>query len=239
MKVFINAGILYLYLNTLPRMRLREARWRKHYDIPPRLPRVHRRFLSSLTWQKQKQVLENDLIRMPPMCHENVMLITRRFASTFPYAGYTQGNLYIMYVVGLVFSDELSVYWAFAKTVHRVHRYGPATPYGTRMIPQWVIDLAPPIDPCLCDIIIRFRWMYILFGQTFVGHENILAAWDFCMHGDHHMVCLCAALLVRGTRTIMPDPSTCNLEYMNDIVSQSVSSIKDTAQLISEAQLFL
>jgi len=217
-------------------MMLREAQWRRHYRIPNKLPIMHARFTTSEVWQKQRQVLDMDLGRMPPMRKDNVTKIILRFAATSPYAGYTQGNLYLVYALGLVFSDERSIFWAFTHTVQRVHRYGPTTPYGTHVIPDWVISYAPALDRDLWDIIIRFRWLYVMFGQTI--HYGLLDTWDYCLKGDAHMFSLCAALLSRGS---LLDYSSCesDLERAELILSQSVDSEEQVAELISQAQLLL
>lgn len=217
-------------------MRLREAQWRRYYRIPSKLPTMHARFTASETWQEQRQVLDMDLSRMPPMRKDNVTKIILRFAATAPYAGYTQGNLYLVYALGLVFSDERSIFWAFAHTVQRLHRYGPTTPYGTRIVPDWVISHAPELDRDLWDIIIRFRWLYVMFGQTMT--HGLLDVWDYCLKGETHMFSLCAALLMRGS---LLDFSSCesNLERANLIIGSTVDSEEEVAQLISQAQLLL
>lgn len=217
-------------------MKLREAQWRRYYRIPSKLPMMHARFTASETWQAQQQVLDMDLHRMPPMRKDNVTKIILRFAATSPYAGYTQGNLYLVYALGLVFSDERSIFWAFAHMVQRLHRYGPTTPYGTRIVPDWVLSHAPELDRDLWDLIIRFRWLYVMFGQTMA--HGLLDVWDYCLKGEMHMFSLCAALLMRGS---LLDCSQCesNLERANLIIGSTVDSEEEVAQLISQAQLLL
>ena len=162
-----------------------------------------------------------------------------RFAATLPYAGYTQGNLYLMYTLGLVFRDERAVYWAFVSTVQSVHKYGPATPYGRHVLPDWVLQNMPAIDRSLAEICIRLRWLYIMFGQTFTTSDSILAVWDYCLLSSSHRLSLCAALIERGQAVL--DFSECDseLERAQLIISQNITSSEDTACLISQAQLLL
>jgi len=239
MGVFTIWHSAYIYYTSSARMHLREAQWRRHYHIPSTLPKMHDRFLLSKVWQNQQHVLAIDIARMPPMRIENVTKIIRRFAATSPYAGYTQGNLYLMYAVGLVFSDELSVFWAYARTVRLVHRYGPSTPYGTHVVPDWVIAHAPAVlDRDLWDILIRFRWLYIMFGQTVSTATGLLATWDYCLQGEAHLFSLCAALLLRG-HALDFDACESNLERATLIIGQNIESTEHAAALISQAQLLL
>lgn len=220
-------------------MQLRETQWRRVYNVRRKLPKMHKRFLRSASWDSQSHVLEQDLSRMPPMNRDNVFKIVQRFAATLPYAGYTQGNLYLMYTLGHVFHEECALYWAFVSTVQSVHKYGPSTPYGVHIIPDWVIQYAPSIDRSLCEILIRFRWLYIMFGQTFTSSASILVVWDYCLLGEAHRFSLCAALFARGESVI--DFSGCanELERAHLIISQNISSTEEAARVISQAQLLL
>ena len=224
-------------------MTLRQKLWRSMLGLHAsgdKLPKVHARFKSSECWHEQEQVLQNDLVRMPLLQPDNVLKIIRRFCAASPYAGYTQGNLYLVYGIGMVFSDEQSVYWAFARVVKLVHPYGPSTPYGCHVVPQWLVSIVQHIDigRDMWDLIIRMRWLYIIFGQTFDTPEALLSAWDYCLRGSEHMYSLCAALLYRGLR-LTYDADMCSLERASLILGQSVNSLEETADLISQAQLLL
>lgn len=225
-------------------MQLRETQWRGLLGLdvmPSKLPKMHARFSQSQCWAKQQHVLIGDLVRMPMLQKENVIKIVQRFSATSPYAGYTQGNLYIVYGVGLVFGDEQSVYWAFTRTVSRLHLFGPATPFGTRVLPAWIVDKAEkavPVGRDLWDLIMRLRWVYIMFGQTFTSREAMLAMWDYCLRGEANLMTACAALLHRG---ICKEQNNLNssLERASLIINQQISSLEETAELISQAQLYL
>lgn len=217
-------------------MHLRERQWRQIYYIRKKLPKVSASFTQSKQWLQQRSVLEQDLPRMPPMNHQNVTKIIRRFAATLPYAGYTQGNLYLVYAIGMVFKDELTVFWAFACTVQKVHRFGPTTPYGVHIVPDYVFSLAPGIERSLWDIMVRFRWLYIMFGQTFPRADLILPVWDYILISRRRMFNMCAALVHHGMRSI--DFSECHteLEKAQRIIGQVIDTPEEVASLISHAQ---
>jgi hypothetical protein len=135
------------------------------------------------------------------------------------------------------------VYWAFERLVHRVDRYGPATPYGNRLVPDWVVDVGQPyaeLDRDMWDLLIRLRWIYVLFGQTFATHAGLLAACDFALQGpsDVGMFALCAALLERG-KDMDLGMYDCSLERASIIIGQKVLSDEEAAFIITRAQLFL
>lgn len=220
-------------------MQLREAKWRKHFCIPSKLPKMHERFLSSEVWELQSKCCAQDLDRMPPMCRGNVIQIISRFAATSPYAGYTQGNLYLIFVLGLVFNDEKSIYWAFARTVKRVHHWGPATSPGTPVLPQWVVQYFPHLPHNLAHDMIRFRWLYIMFGQTFTSTTSLLTVWDYCMLSDKHAHSFCAALILHAQDVIPFQRDRCELERSNLIISIKIESETVTAHLVSKAQTLL
>lgn len=234
----------YIYYIADARMHLRETQWRAFlglHTMPTKLPKMHAQFSASQCWARQLHVLDYDLVRMPVLQKENVTKIVQRYSATSPYAGYTQGNLYIVYGIGLVFADEQSVFWAFTRTVDRLHLFGPATPFGTRMLPTWIIDMADkavPVGRDLWDLMLRLRWLYIMFGQTFTSREAMLAMWDYCLRGEANLMSTCAALLHRGISAQQSNASS-PLEQASLILKQTVSTVEETAELISQAQLFL
>jgi len=227
-------------------MHLREAQWLTLLRLhdAAQLPRMHTGFTTSDRWrQEQLPIIVMDMSRMPSMHSKNVLRIIARFSATAPYGGYTQGNLYLLYVAGLVYDDEVRVYWAFERLVHRVDRYGPATPYGNRLVPDWVVDVGQPyaeLDRDMWDLLIRLRWIYVLFGQTFATHAGLLAACDFALQGpsDVGMFALCAALLERG-KDMDLGMYDCSLERASIIIGQKVLSDEEAAFIITRAQLFL
>lgn len=227
-------------------MHLREAQWLALLRLQDatHLPRMHTGFTASDRWrQEQLPIIVMDMSRMPSMHSQNVLRVIARFSATAPYGGYTQGNLYLLYAAGLVFDDEVRVYWAFERLVHRVDRYGPTTPYGARVVPDWVVDAGQPyaeLDRDMWDLLIRLRWIYVLFGQTFATHAGLLAACDFALQGpsDVGMFALCAALLERGNDMDL-SMCECSLERASLIIGQKVLSDEEAAFIISRAQLFL
>ena len=227
-------------------MHLREAQWLALLRLQDatHLPRMHAGFTASDRWrQEQLPIIVMDMSRMPSMHSQNVLRVIARFSATAPYGGYTQGNLYLLYAAGLVFDDEVRVYWAFERLVHRVDRYGPTTPYGARLVPDWVVGAGQPyaeLDRDMWDLLIRLRWIYVLFGQTFATHAGLLAACDFALQGpsDFGMFALCAALLERGNDMDL-SMCECSLERASLIIGQKVLSDEEAAFIISRAQLFL
>jgi len=227
-------------------MHLREAQWQALLRLgdATQLPRMHAKFTLSPRWQlEQLPIVVLDISRMPSMHIQNVLKVIARFSATAPYGGYTQGNLYLLYAAGLVYDDEIRVYWAFERLVHRVNRYGPSTASNIRLVPGWVIAIArhyAPIDCNTWHLLLRLRWIYVLFGQTFVTHAGLLSACDFALHGksDIGIFALCAALLERASGTDMSQYG-CDLEIASAMIGHKVVSDEDAACVISRAQLFL
>ena len=228
-------------------MDLRQVQWRARLRLrsPLRLPKMHDRFVQSSCWHRQKQVLNSDMIRMPYLHRGNVTKIVQRFAATSPYAGYTQGNLYIVYGIGLVYHDEQSVYWAYSRLIKRLDAYGPATPHGTLVLPHWLTSAANDIVPIgidLWDLTIRLRWVYIMFGQNCTSSDNLLVIWDYCLKGMPHVFSLCAALLFNGLLLDISQPlspAKCPLERAAEILDQPIDSSEFCARILCHAQLFL
>ena len=228
-------------------MDLRQIQWRRWLRLRTalRLPKMHDRFCQSSYWCQQKQVLDVDIVRMPRMHKTNVTKIVQRFSATSPYAGYTQGNLYIMYGIGLVFHDEESVYWAYSRLIKRLDLYGPATPYGTHVLPLWLTSAANDIIPIgidMWDLTIRLRWVYVMFGQNCTTSDSILIIWDYCLCSIAHVISLCAALLYNGLQIDISQPQSpgvCALERACKILDQPITSSEFCAKILSRAQLFL
>ena len=227
-------------------MHLRAAQWQAllRLDDTTQLPRMHAKFTVSRRWRmEQLPIVKLDISRMPSMHIKNVIKVIARFSATAPYGGYTQGNLYLLYAVGLVYDDEVRVYWAFERLVHRVNRYGPSSAAGACLMPEWVIDIAQhyaPIDRGTWQLLMRLRWIYVLFGQTFTTRAGLLSACDFALHGksDIGIFALCAALLERAS-SIDTSMCQCSLEKASAIIGNKVLSDEDAALVISRAQLFL
>jgi len=208
------------------------------------LPRMHSGFTKSYRWQQEQlPIVVLDISRMPCMHIHNVLRVVARFSATAPYGGYTQGNLYLLYVAGLVYDDEVRVYWAFERLVHRINKYGPSTQYGCRVVPDWVIGIGKyfaDIDSDMWDLLIRLRWIYVLFGQTFATHAGLLAACDFVLQdaSDIHMFAMCGALLEHAQNMDLSS-CECSLERASAVIGQKVRSDEEAAYIICRAQLFL
>jgi len=178
---------------------------------------------------------------MPYLHKANVRKIVMRHAATMPNHGYCQGNLYILYVLGMVFRDEASIYWAYSRMCQRIHCFGPdAFSESTVVMPPWLLRRAreaSDIDDFTWDMILRLRWLFIMFGQTFVSHRCLCAVWDYCIHTRQRMFCVCAALLEHAvaTRTV-DDECICALEAASELVAVQVDRVEDTAAIIARAQ---
>jgi hypothetical protein len=224
-------------------MSLRQGQWRKSLKLPASLslPRMHRNYLQSRSWQKLLEVVRHDLARMPPMNDTNVVRVLSRFSATAPYGGYTQGNLYLLYAIGLVYHDEQTIYWSLHNAVRFVHPFGPTTLPDARVIPAWVIAVVTPyafLDDMTWSLLIRLRWIYVLFGQTFEARDGLLAVWDFVIAGYDNLYCMCAALLLQASTIDFTDCG-CPHERASRIMSKKVLTTHATAAIISRAQQFL
>lgn len=217
---------------------LRECVWRDLLKLPSApLPPVCQRFRDSRTWASQTHVLDLDLSRMPYLHKDNVRKIVMRHAATMPNHGYCQGNLYLIYVLGTVFSDEASIYWAYSRMCQRTHCFGPST-YSAKTVPlpPWIMSRARRVSDIpdeTWDLLLRLRWLFIMFGQTFVSHKCLCAVWDYCVHARNRMLCVCAALL---EHPVAASTCACPLEVANQLVSVQITDISDTAAIIASAQ---
>lgn len=194
------------------------------------------KFSSSDTWLRQQGVLDNDLRRMPRMDHGNVYRIVMRHAATAPSCGYIQGNLYILYLIGLVFHDERSVFWAYARLTLAQSRYGPNTDYGRLVIPDWVLPKEEEVDRSLWDLMIRLRWLFILFGQTFPDPVHLCAIVDYALRGEDHMYSICAALIRHQLPQCTHDSP---MERMAELFGMQIKDQSGTALIIGLASQIL
>ena len=220
---------------------LREVTWSKMLGITAApLPKMCPSFGSSSAWKRQQEVLAKDCQRMPAMHYNNVQKIVMRHAATMPNHGYIQGNLYILYALGLVFRDEASMFWAYSRMCHRLSRFGPDADLGTAILPQWLLKQAQQLtklDVDALDVIIRLRWLFIMFGQTFTKYNCLQAVWDFCIADQHHLYALAFVLLEFASA----QPSAqcaCPIETASAIFSIQIDDATETAQLIAKATQF-
>ena len=220
-------------------MQLRECVWRKLLKIPAApLPRISKTFHTSETWLQQAVTFDHDVNRMPVLHKQNVQKIVMRHAATMPNHGYCQGHLYILYVLGAVFRDEASIYWAYARMCQRVRCFGPDTYSSRRKLPSWVLQQAVDtthLEVDTWDLLLRMRWLFIMFGQTFTSYRCLCAVWDYVIHKQQRLLCMCAALLQHAfdkPALLRHEP----LEYAREVVAIKIDDIKTTATIIAQAQ---
>jgi len=222
------------------RMQLRELRWRKclHLDGAMKfLPKMYVAFDQTDIWERQLHVVKLDLRRMPRMNEKNVIKLIQRHAATSPWHPYTQGHLYLIYVMGLVLRDERSLFWGYKYLCCTLHRYGPDTVYEARIVPDWVFASIDSfeLDRDMLDTLVRFRWIYVMFGQTLSTPETICAVWDYILFDTHRIHCMCAAFLQYGVENI-PNEAGCALEYVSLLISIQIDTTEAVADLIARAQ---
>lgn len=217
-------------------MNLREHLWRSKLKLDAtQLPKVSSTFQSSSTWKRQDIVLHADLKRMPHLHAQNVRAIVLRHAATMPTQGYIQGNLYIMCPLGYVFNDEASVFWAYTRVCHHINCFGPNTDYDKHVVPTWLIKHAHRVVPIpydIWDLMIRLRWLFIMFGQTFVHPDCICSVWDYCLREKQRMYCVCAALIDAASVV----DNDCPYTWASDIVSTEITTSESTARILAAAQ---
>ena len=220
-------------------MQLRECVWRKLLKIPVApLPKISKSFNTSETWLQQAVTFAHDINRMPVLHKQNVEKIVMRHAATMPNHGYCQGHLYILYVLGAVFRDEASIYWAYTRMCQRVRCFGPDTYTNKSKLPSWLLHQAIDkicIDIETWDLLLRMRWLFIMFGQTFTSYRCLCAVWDYVIHTNKRLLCMCAAILQHAFAT----PELCRqepLEYAREVVGIQINDIKTTAFIIAQAQ---
>ena len=218
-------------------MRLREHIWRHSLRVDTRanLPKMYNKYAKSSVWAAQLYVLDQDLLRMPSMHRGNVIKLVKRHAATVPWHPYTQGHLYLIYTIALVLKDERSLYWGYRRICRLLHPFGPDTAYATHVVPDWIYNLLPfNVDRKLFDVVIRFRWMYIMFGQTFTTSSSICAIWDYILPNFTNIYRVCASLLVHSIA--ISDATGCALERLTNIVSVQIKSDTVVAQIIAYSQ---
>ena len=223
-------------------MRNREYHWRKCLRLgrrTRRLPKMYNAYDKSKIWAEQLVVIQNDLKRMPSMNYHNVIQIIKRHAATSPWHPYTQGHLYLIYVMGHVLRDEQSIFWGYSLLCNALYKYGPDTKYGTPVFPRWISEhyIPPGLDATLAEHCMRLRWSYVMFGQTFTTPECICTIWDYLLRSRHNTYYMCAALLVHANRCVPRAASSCLLEHWSNIVAIQISSLETAAELIAAAQV--
>jgi len=224
-------------------MLLRERLWRRSIGLTrgTKLPKMQASFGNSGTWTIQADQVDTDLNRMPAMNRENVMKLVKRHVATCPWYGYTQGHLYIIYAIGLVLHDECSMYWAYTRIIRSQYRFGPSTPVGVHVVPDWVYnEVADRIEigRDMWDVLIRFRWLFIMFGQTCSTPEILCAIWDFNLQHPNNMFYTCAALLRHGLEQEVPQvPEKCALERASDLISIQIQTTAEAASILARANI--
>lgn len=221
-------------------MLLREKRWRQRLkldNVSRRLPKIYKRYAATQIWEQQLLTIKQDMRRMPTMNHNNVVKLVQRHAATTPWHPYTQGHLYLIYVMGLVLRDEASLFWGYRHICGALYRYGPDTGQGTKVVPDWVFKAVQnsEVERSMWDNLVRFRWIYIMFGQTFVTPETICAVWDYLLMDTHRMHCMCAALLAYSAERVTVSSGACPLEVAAHIISIRVETVESAAEILAKA----
>jgi hypothetical protein len=180
---------------------LRRRRWHDWLitrRVPPVLPKVPRSFLKSKQWDDQLYTLKQDYKRICGLGDLDVVRINARYASNMHAVGYTQGYLYLLRSLYMVFgNDEAIVYWSFVRLVDIVRPYGPVGkamggPRGIRRILEYA---DPDFDEEILIDIVSVRWGFILFAQTIVCDDCLLATWDVLLQDTRYIQCVMAAIL--------------------------------------------
>lgn len=221
-------------------MLLRERRWRYLLKLDQgrrKLPRIYSKYTHSRIWTEQLPTITQDLRRMPRMNSANVIKLIQRHAATSPYHPYTQGHLYLIYAMGLVFKDEASLFWGYKAMCSTLYRYGPDTQQHVRVVPDWVFACvrSSTLDRNMWDNLVRFRWIYIMFGQTFTTPETLCAAWDFVLLDTHRLHCMCAALLQFSLEQSAPHDEACELQRASELISVQISTKEAAAAVLAKA----
>ena len=221
-------------------MSLRERLWCRKLAITKkcRLPRVNKHWLKSGTWEKQQPHIDLDLTRMPRMHRENVYKIVQRHAATTPWHPYTQGHLYLIYGIALVLRGEHALYWGYTRLCHFVYPYGPDTPYDKVVVPEPVFEVVNAhFTVCrnLFDVVIRMRWLYIMFGQTFTTPATLCIIWDYVLLDTVNIFRLSYVLLDYALEHEIKDDRCCNTERLSKLVSIQINCPLVAAQLIAKA----
>jgi len=174
------------------------------------------------------------------MNRENVIRLVKRHAATVPWHPYTQGHLYLIHTMALVLHDEMSLYWGYTRICRIIHPYGPDTPYETNVIPDYVYDVISDtidVERDLFDVVLRMRWVYVIFGQTFPTSSGICAVWDYILRDFSNMYRVCAALLRHAIDNEPEvDAGVCDLERFSEFASIKIESDTDVAGIIACAQ---
>ncbi len=211
-----------------------------HIESNMGLPYVDKNYKHTSTWLGLQSVLAVDLKRMPKMHATNVTKIVQRHAATTPWHPYTQGHLYIIYIMAHVLRDERSLYWGYAHACRLVHRYGPDTSFNTPVLPNKLYGIVcRKLNLCrnLFDTVLRMRWLYVLFGQVIPNPRFLCCVWDFVLQNDENMYRMCASLLEYAMdNEHNVDPDKCHLERFSDYVSIQIHSDVIVAALIADAQ---
>ena len=218
-------------------MQLRECLWRKLLRLPDApLPRVAKRFCKSTTWAQQTDVLDHDIRRMPCLHKENVRKIVMRHAATMPNHGYCQGNLYLIYVLGRVFRDEQSIFWAYQRMCQRIHCFSPESYQPDVLLPTWLLHQAQalsniPVDTW--DLLLPALAIHHVWANRRVSPMPVrCVGLPHSSKQAHAVHVFCAVEYAAATLTW---DDVCVLEKARYLIAVQVKSIQDTAALIARA----
>ena len=200
----------------------------------PDLPRVPRAFVNSSQWGDQLYTLKQDYKRMPQMGNLDVVSINARYASNMHALGYTQGYLYLLRSLYLVFgNDEPIVYWSFVALIDIVRPYGPVgkSMGGPRGIRRVIEYADPAFDVDLMIDLVTVRWGFIIFSQTFVDDACLLCVWDAVVRDKRYIQCIIASMLQCIRFDAIDDPMV-RLQMTCD---QRIDCVNMTSHILSVA----
>ena len=215
-------------------MSMRYTCWSRKLGLKDKkLPQITQRFMASSRWHDQKCVLDLDLMRTEHINPVNATRTMLRYACSMPSFGYSQGNLYILRPVLLVYTDETEVFWVFTRIMDMVNIFGPMNRdvnFRRSGIPTWVTDEFiihnSDMDMEWLQIAIQLRWLYVLWGQSCSNLEIQCALMDYAVAGRLHMYQLAAAMIRRfHPRVSHHDDTMVRFKLLFEIQIQSLDEV--------------
>ena len=166
--------------------------------LPP-LPHMSSKYALSVAWTEQDAVVSHDLARIKGMHPRNCRRILMRYSAHQPRYGYIQGQLYLLRGLGAVCKDEKLLFWAFVQLCRYVAPYGPLgveCNMRAARIPDWVLDrMQGDVDRTVLSYFVRFRWLFILWGQSCPEPRFLWAVWDYVLQSHTHALRFASAML--------------------------------------------
>ena len=198
------------------------------------LPTLHNSFTNSDAWKQVTPTLTHDLNRMP--CHmniQNALRIIMRYVQYMPEYGYTQGQLHLLYVLSYVFNTETELFWGFSKVVDFTYPYSPTAEFPECTL-SCIMECMPECDRTLLSLYVRFKWMFIMFAQTFTCRQCICAVWDYVLLRHDRIVGVCKQLLLYLRQRFAS--IKCPNEKLCIMMNYTICDIMETNQILCQAE---